>query len=211
WKAISLQSGDHVAELPRVRNVWSLPSSAFIRNRSETLVCTDFRSLSNTIFVPSGDRSGKPSRAALAVRGRRFVPSGFMREISAAAKAAAGLRLSGNLEKAIVDSRLKFADCPLLHGDEESAGAALARPSLPSSDAKLAAIRISSSATDPPAILLLVAILPNRCIVVPLLSRSDQPGPSARSVRPIAAVGRHEPAVAVAAVEVLPVEDRLRA
>src|SRR5215468_4562913 len=48
WNAMSLQSGDHVAELPRVRNVCPLPS-AFIKNRSETLTCPDNRSLSNTI------------------------------------------------------------------------------------------------------------------------------------------------------------------
>src|SRR5262245_58680723 len=37
WKTIFLQSGDQLAELPRARNVCSVPS-AFIRNRSDTLV-----------------------------------------------------------------------------------------------------------------------------------------------------------------------------
>ncbi len=81
WKAMSLQSGDQVAELPRVKCVCSLPS-AFITNRSDVLSGSPSarsRLLSNTIFFPSGDKAAKPSPAALSVNRRGFVPSAFTR------------------------------------------------------------------------------------------------------------------------------------
>src|SRR5262245_13510693 len=81
WKAMFLLSGDQVAELPRIRNVCSVPS-VFITNRSEVFIGSPsarFRLLSNTIFFPSGDKAGKESEAALSVSRRRFAPSGLIR------------------------------------------------------------------------------------------------------------------------------------
>ena len=82
WKAMSLQSGDQVAELPRVRSVCSVPS-VFIKNRSEELIFpvngSDRRVLSKMIFFPSGDKLAKPSKDVLLVKRRGFVASGFIR------------------------------------------------------------------------------------------------------------------------------------
>src|SRR5262245_12222514 len=81
WKAMYLLSGDHVAELPRIRNLCSSPL-VFITNRSEVLTGSPsarFRLLMNTIFFPSGDKAGKESAAVLSVSLRTFVPSGFIR------------------------------------------------------------------------------------------------------------------------------------
>src|SRR5262249_26151272 len=69
WNAIFLLSGDHVAELPRVRKVGSVPS-VFITNRSEVLrgsLEAWFRVLSNTIFFPSGDKAAKKSPTVFSV------------------------------------------------------------------------------------------------------------------------------------------------
>jgi hypothetical protein len=75
-------SGDHAAELPRVRNVWSVPST-FIKNRSEVLRGSPgarLRLLSNTILpFPSGDKVAMASPSAFAVRRTGFVPSPFIR------------------------------------------------------------------------------------------------------------------------------------
>jgi hypothetical protein len=84
WKAMSLLSGDHVAELPCVRNVCSVPSAS-ITNRSERFVVHGNahvaqpvkRALSKTTFLPSGDKLGKPSKDVLSVKRRGFVSSGF--------------------------------------------------------------------------------------------------------------------------------------
>src|SRR5262245_16169822 len=81
WKAMFLLSGDQVAELPRIKNLCSSPL-VFITNRSEVLIGSPsarFRLLSNTIFFPSGDRTGKASEAVLSVSRRRFEPSGLIR------------------------------------------------------------------------------------------------------------------------------------
>src|SRR5262249_14932630 len=77
WKAMFLQSGDQVAELPWVRNIGSLPS-AFIRNKSE-IPWPARRSLSQTIRLPSGDKFAKASRVRLVVNRCGFVPSAFIR------------------------------------------------------------------------------------------------------------------------------------
>ena len=76
WNAMLWLSGDQVAELPRTRNVWRLPSS-FIRNRSEVLSASTpgirRRLLSKTILpFPSGDSVGMESAFRLSVsRARR--------------------------------------------------------------------------------------------------------------------------------------------
>src|SRR6267142_2998947 len=81
WNTMLLLSGDQVAELPRVRNVWRLPS-CFIRNRSEVLRGSEgvlSRLLSKTILpFPSGDRLGKLSPSRLSVRRTGFVASAFI-------------------------------------------------------------------------------------------------------------------------------------
>jgi hypothetical protein len=82
--AMSLPSDDQLAELPCTRNVCSLPSVS-IRNRSETNGIrlaghsapdtARRRLLSNTIFLPSGDRPANPSPSELCVKRRTFAPS----------------------------------------------------------------------------------------------------------------------------------------
>src|SRR5262245_22602553 len=81
WYAISLLSGDQVAELPWVKNCCWVPS-VFIRYRSERLTHVAQwlkRVLSKTILSPSGDRAGKRSKDVLFVKRRGFVRSGFVR------------------------------------------------------------------------------------------------------------------------------------
>src|SRR5687768_9526102 len=112
WKTTLLPSGDQLAELPRVRNSWWLPS-CFITNRSEPFGSGGeanrlTRLLSNTIVpFPSGDNAGSTSRSALSVK-RRAVPSMPMRYISAAAIIAA-VGLCRLLANTIVDRMTRGA------------------------------------------------------------------------------------------------------
>lgn len=75
-----------VAELPRVKNVCAVPS-VFITNRSEMLmegvpshsVPAVSRLLSNTIFLPSGDKVANASPSVFSVRRLGFEPSGLIK------------------------------------------------------------------------------------------------------------------------------------